>query len=254
MNNREKFLAALAPEDREAMARVFDKALAASKSGRAVFTSFLSEREYSIFLERRKNIDETPCIAFGGYEGAGRVMLCFSEEEVSFPVSAVKITGRGIEKLRHPDFLGSIVSIGLERKSIGDIVPGDDFCTVFAESTAASFIADNLTEVGGVYVSCSVISAYESVVTPRFEEVTGTVAALRADCVVSVMLNTSRSKAAGYIASQKFYLNQALCTKCDREIKTGDILSVRRLGKARVKDTDGRSKKGRIYVTLEKYI
>lgn len=255
MNNREKFLAALPAEDRESMARVFDKALAASKSGKSVFTSFLSEREYSSFLERRRHIDETPCTAFGGYEGAGRVMLCFSdEEEPRFPISAVKITGRGIEKLRHPDFLGSITSLGLDRRNIGDIITGGDCCTVFAESAIAPFIAESLTTVGGVYVSCLVCSAYEAEVTPRFEEITGTVAALRADSVVSVMLNTSRSKAAEYIASQRFYLNQLLCTKCDKEIKVNDILSVRRFGKARVTDAGGRSKKGRIYVTLAKYI
>lgn len=255
MNNREKFLAALSIEDKEAMARIFDKALAAAKSGRSVFTSFLSEREYSVFLERERHIDETRRLAFGGYEGAGRVMLCFTEEEeVLFPISAVKITGRGIEKLRHPDFLGSIISLGLERKSIGDIIPGETECMVFTESTVAPFIADSLTEVGGVYVSCGVCTAYEVEITPRFEEVTGTVATLRADSVLSVMLNTSRSKAAEYITSQKFYLNQVLCTKCDKEIKENDILSVRRFGKARVTDTGGRSKKGRIYVTLAKYI
>ncbi len=255
MNNREKFLAALPVDDKEAMARIFDKALAAAKSGKSVFTSFLSEREYSVFLERERHIDETGYIAFGGYDGAGRVMLCFTDEkEVVFPISAVKITGKGIEGLRHPDFLGSIISLGLERKSIGDIITGEAECTAFAESAVAPFIADSLTEVGGVRVSCGVCTAYEAEVTPRFEEVTGTVATLRADSVVAVMLNTSRSKAAEYITAQRFYLNQALCTKCDKEIKENDILSVRRFGKARVTDTGGRSKKGRIYVTLAKYI
>jgi RNA-binding protein YlmH len=253
-NDREKFLSALDIDDKASLAKIFDKASLASKSGRSAFTSFLSEREYSVFLEREKYVSEIGHIAFGGYDGAGRVMLCFTdEEEEYFPISAVVIKGKGIEKLRHPDFLGSILSLGLERSVIGDIVTGDEECIVFAESSMASFIAESLKEVGGVFVSCREEAIGDVSVNPKFEEITGTVASLRADSVVSVMLKTSRTKAAEYIESQKFYLNQALCTKCDREIKENDILSVRRMGKARVTSTSGRSKKGRIYVTLSKY-
>lgn len=253
INDREKFLSALADEDREALARVFDKAEAARRSGRAAFTPFLSEREYSEFLKREKYVSAVPYTAFGGFSGANRIMLRFSGEEEPFPISAVKITGRGAEKLRHPDYLGSILSLGLERKHVGDIVKSGEECIVFAETNAARIIGESLTAVGGVRVSCRVCSSEEVSVSPSFEEVTGTVASLRADSVAAVLLNTSRSKAAEAIAAQRFYLNQILCTKCDKEIKENDIISVRGGGKARVKSVSGRSKKGRLYVTLEKY-
>ncbi len=255
MNGREKFLGAAEPDLKAALEKIFDKAAAADKSGRVFFTVFLSEREYSEFLLRKKHLGDLPFTVNGGYEAAARVMIAFgSEEEEYFPISAIRITGRGMEKLSHPDFLGSILSLGIDRSRVGDIVITDDETVVFAEEKAAMFIADSLREVGGVYVETKLTDPHEVDVSPRFEEITGTVASLRADSVLSVMLKTSRAKAAEYIEAQKFYLNQILCTECDKAIKPGDIMSVRRRGKAIVTDTDGRSKKGRIYVTLKKYL
>ncbi|MBQ8003301.1 MAG: hypothetical protein IJ297_07665, partial [Clostridia bacterium] len=132
MNNREKFLAA-SGEDREILAQVFDKANAADKKGMAMFTPFLSEREYSSVLSRIKHIDSVPCRAFGGYEGAGRIMLRFSFDEEPFPIKAVRVMGKGCENLKHPDLLGSIMSLGLERKSVGDIVRNNDEWIIFRE-------------------------------------------------------------------------------------------------------------------------
>ena len=254
MNNREKFLAQ-ASEDREALARVFDKAAAAEKKGIAMFTSFLSEREFMLVCERKKNIDSVPFTAFGGYEDAGRVMLCFSVDDCEyFPIKAVRVMGKGVENLNHPDLLGSIISTGLERKSIGDIVKNGSEWVVFCEEGVADYLADSLTEVGGCYVKCAVSEVFDVEVSLQFEEITGTVNSLRADSVVSVMLKTSRSKAQEYIEAQRFFLNQQLCTKCDKEIRENDILTVRHHGKARLSEISGMSKKGRIFITIKKYM
>lgn len=253
MNNREKFLAVADSEIREALARVFDKAELYKKTGRAMFTDFLSEREYGEVISRKKHIDETPFKAYGGFDDANRVMLCFSDYDECFPISAIVCTGRGIETLKHPDFLGSIMHLGIERKNVGDIIPENDRCVIFAADPVAEYIAQSLTSVGGVSMKCTIENAENVNVKLNFEEITGTVASLRADSVVSVMLKSSRSKAAEYIEGQKFFLNQVLCTKCDKEIKENDIISVRHHGKARVCDVTGRSKKGRIFITLKKY-
>lgn len=252
MSNREKFLGCADADLRETLARVFDKASLYQKTGRAMFTDFLSEREYSEVLIRKKHID-TSFEAWGGFEGAGRVVLCFSDCEEAFPISAVVVKGRGIDSLKHPDFLGSLMSLGLERKNIGDIVLEEDRCVIMALSSVADYIADSLKEVGGVYVNCTVEDANNIDISLKFEEITGTVASLRADSVVSVMLKSSRSKAAEYIEGQQFFLNQVLCTKCDKEIKENDIITVRHHGKARVAALGGKSKKGRIFITLQKY-
>lgn len=254
MNNREKFLAALPGEDRETLAKVFDKAAVAERRGIGVFTSFLSEREYSLVKERSRHIDSVTITAFGGFDGAGRLMLRFSDGEENFPIKAVEIRGRGIEKLSHPDILGSLMSLGIERSCMGDIVKDKDRWIVFVEDAIAQYVADSLFQAGGVHTECAIAEIEDVAFEQSFEEITGTVASLRADSVVSVMLKSSRSKAAEYIEGQMFFLNQVLCTKCDKEIKENDILTVRHKGKAKVCDVSGRSKKGRIFITLLKYM
>ncbi len=253
MNDREKFLAS-ANEEREALAKIFDKANAAYKKGIATFSDFLSEREYSEFKARQKHVDSVKVTAFGGYDGAMRVMLRFSEGEEAFPIQAVKVCSRSIEGLKHPDLLGSIMSLGIERKGVGDIIKSDGCWYVFCSESIAEYIAENLCEAGGVSTSCTLCEIGDINVTNHFEMITGTVASLRADAVVSVMLKTSRTKAGEYIAAQRFYLNQALCTKCDKEIKENDILNVRGHGKAVLAEISGKSKKGRIFINIKKYI
>lgn len=253
MNDRERFLAS-SGLDKEMLAKVFDKAALALKRDIPAFTRFLSEREFAEVLSRKKYIDSVPFTAFGGYQGAGRVMLGFSQNEEAFPIKAVKITGKGLDKLSHPDFLGSIMSLGFDRNLVGDIVRLEDCSVLFCEDGIAGFIVQNLTFVGGCAVNCEICETNDISVTPKFETVTGTVASLRADSVVSVWLKTSRSKAGEYIEGQKFFLNQLLCTKCDKLIEENDVLSVRHHGKARLAEISGKSKKGRIFITIQKYI
>ena len=254
MENREKFLAGATDDLREILSKIFDRALAANKSGRAMFSPFLSEAEYAQFLQRKKHIDFTEVTAFGGYDEANRVVLRFGDDNEGFPISVIKITGRGLDKLRHGDFLGSIMSLGIERGKIGDIIRNGEECIVLSDEVIAPYIADSLRSVGGVYVNCTIENMCDVKIEAKFETITGTVASLRADSVVSVMLKTSRSKAADYIEAQQFYLNQVLCTKCDKEIKENDILTVRHYGKAKLKSVSGLSKKGRIFITIQKYM
>ena len=55
-------------------------------------------------------------------------------EEFSSAIRAIKIQGSGYRELSHRDYLGSILSLGIERASVGDIVVLDKhsavvFCT-----------------------------------------------------------------------------------------------------------------------------
>lgn len=250
--SREKFLSSLEDGDREALAKVFDRAAASLKSGRCTFTPFLSEREFSEVQKRKKHLGEADFSAFGGYDGAARVMLRFGGED-EFPITAVKFSWQG-GKLRHGDILGAALSLGTDRSRIGDIVISDAEAVVFAESSIADFLRDNLTNAGGEYLTGETADAASLKIERRYENITGTVMQLRADSVLSVFLKTSRSKAAECISSQRFYLNQALCTKCDREIKENDIISVRGFGKGVVSGASVQTKKGRIYITIKKYV
>ena len=68
------------------------------------------------------------------------------------------------------------------------------------------------------------------------------------------MFNISRSLAAEYIVSGKAQLAHILCEKIDKEVETDDIISIRGLGRAKLLEVGGASRKGRIWIKYGRYV
>ena len=47
-----------------------------------------------------------------------------SADEESFPITALEFTYREQDDLRHRDFLGSLMAMGIRRDTLGDILTG----------------------------------------------------------------------------------------------------------------------------------
>ena len=79
---------------------------------------------------------------YGGYEDSERKVLglYFYDEIEDFPVTALEITFRKADKLTHRDFLGALMSLGIERDTVGDILVEDGRCVVFVKSEISSYI------------------------------------------------------------------------------------------------------------------
>ena len=81
-----------------------------------------------------------------------------------------------------------------------------------------------------------------------------TVSSLRFDSVLASAFSLARGKAAALIESGRAELDHALCQKPDKPVSEGSILSVRGLGRARLDSVDGTTKKGRIGITVSRFI
>ena len=69
-----------------------------------------------------------------------------------FPVSALgDYLPRG-DKLTHRDFLGALMSLGIERETIGDILVEDGRCIVFVKSDIKDYIISQLFKIGNAGV------------------------------------------------------------------------------------------------------
>ena len=64
----------------------------------------------------------------------------------------------------------------------------------------------------------------------------------------------SRSKAAQLIAAGRVAVNHQECTKSDKTVAEGDVLTCRGLGKCVLRAAGSRSKKGRIIVQIDRYV
>lgn len=81
-----------------------------------------------------------------------------------------------------------------------------------------------------------------------------TVSSLRLDAVAATAFSMSRGRAAELIAAGRVNLEHVPCLKGDKLVGEGAVITARGLGKARLVQVGGLSKKGRTGITVERYI
>lgn len=178
------------------------------------------------------------------------------EDEFCASVSALRIKGSGFRELSHRDYLGSILSLGIERSAIGDIcISGASEATVFCAPEVEGLILYELSSVGNDKVKVEKVALdYHMESTQRFLPIRDTVASDRLDCVVAAILNLSRERAQNLIKGGFVEHNYETAEKIDARVENGDTLSARGYGKFIVRDITEETKKGRIRLFAEKYI
>lgn len=238
------------------------------------FTKFLTPEENVLLLEKAKSYPEIFAISFGGIKNSernvigvfpGDIYVCPKENSdeadslfcENIEIGFVKIKGSGFRKFSHRDLLGSLMSLGLKREMLGDIIiTEDEMCAyVAAFPSVVPYITENLTHVANDKVKVSEAGAHElPKKEQRFKDLSVTLSSLRLDAVLSAVLNLSREKVKKIIASGLVCVNHTPCERNDREINEGDIITVRGYGKFLAEATLGLSGRGRIKVVLRKYL
>ena len=247
------------PEDRILLAKLWDKINGGMRRNIPSNTGFLSPRE----LEMARYLFGEPegLVAFGGYEGAQRQMLCYFPNylEPDFTEDAPMVCLRAEfyekEALSHRDFLGALMGFGINRECVGDICVGNGSCDFFVTEEIAPSLLQSFFEVGRVKIRLTQISLEEAKIPePEIRELRDTLASLRLDSVISSGFRIGRSLACSYIGSAKAAINGMPCDKADKQVSEGAEISVRGLGKIKLYSVNGQTKKGRISVVIHRYV
>jgi len=233
----------------------------ANKAVKTGFTAskFLTPAEAQSITEnftRRHDIDLTPD---GGYEGAERIRMVFTNPDWGSYnredlFSALKIVHRPQDSLGHRDILGALMALGIERETIGDIIIDEQLTTFVCLPELSTYITGNISKAGRVGIKISEIALNE--LPARKEELTiktGTVASMRLDAILSVAFKLSRSKVADLIVAGRVSLNHQVCLQAGKGISEQALLSVRGLGRAKLLEVGGATKKGRIFIKIGLY-
>lgn len=250
-------------ETRLILARALDKLETAERRGVPAHTPFLSPAQ-RVAVEGLINAAGHPRHLFtGGYEGAERTICVFLpdwlEEEDwpagDHPLAALQLSAPAGAKLTHRDWLGSILGLGLTREKLGDLLVSDNQCQVIVLAETADIVRSQLDKAGRYPVKAAPLALEELTVPERTVKlIRDTFATLRLDAVAASAFSLPRSKAAALITSGRVSLNHVECTKPDRLVSEGDIITCRGSGKCVVKSINGQSKKGRIMAELERYV
>lgn len=249
-------------EERVLLGQVLDKMEHAQRRQEAAATCFLSPKEQRDAQALLNAAGHPRYAAVGGYDDAERRALVFLPDwmepeylQSEDYLAVLRCSWFKEDKLTHRDFLGSLMGMGVRRDTIGDILVGDGSCDILTIPTVADYLKDNLTSAGRVKLHVNVIDLSELQVPKQERKVLhDTVAALRLDSVLAVGFSISRSKASQLISSGRCAVNWQDTAKSDLTVREGDVISCRGLGKCKLTEVGGLSRKGRINVTVERYL
>ena len=264
--DKQKLILSLAEtqEDQVLLARAWDRFSAGARKNIPTASCFLSGREQLLAqrLIRQGGLGEP--VFFGGIPTAERRVLAYvpdyyDQEEFlageDGPVAALRVRYSEYDTLSHRDFLGSLMGQGIKREILGDLLPGEGSCDVLVLREMAGYLASQLTHVGRARVQVQQIALSQiQVPEQKVKVIRDTVASLRLDSILASGFQQGRGKAADFIHAGRAEVNHMTVIKPDAMVSEGDVISVRGLGKLRVAEVRGQTKKGRTAVVLEKYL
>lgn len=244
------------------LANLLDRATQARQRNIPTTSAFLTPQEQALardLLSISQYPQDRYCV-FGGYEGAQRAVLVFlpdwmDAEQAPFEANLTYLRGKHREEITHRDVLGSLMGMGIERERIGDILIGDGHCDLIVSQSVGDYLSQSWVSAGREKLTVSVISQEElHIPEQKVQIVKDTVMSLRLDAVASSGFATPRAKMTTLIQGGKAQVNWKECTKAEKLLQPGDVVSVRGLGKMKLTQVGGLSKKGRTGIVIERYV
>ncbi len=244
-------------------AQIISAARDCENKSRPYFTRFLTEAE-QMRISAIRFPDSLITVFYGGERNDEAVRKCFgiipsfyvqdtAEAEKLFPVTAITFTYRKCDVITHREILGTLMGLGIERDTVGDICVTEGKAAVFVTEKPAQLIFDTVTKIGKTGVSCAFGVNFE-LPKQQFEELKYSVASLRLDNVVKSVANCSRSAAADrYIKPQNVQVNGEIFDDLSKIIKQGDTVTVRGKGKFILSEIGDMGRKGNTHIVVKKY-
>ena len=186
----------------------------------------------------------------GGNTNAERKVLVLGDStDTGFCI----IRLQGIDStISHRDILGTLISLGIDREKIGDIVFNNEIIEFALLNEAIDIVLFSLDRIKNVSVKAEVkdtnILQNSSIIDKSYK---GTVASMRLDCIIAELIKTARTKAQTLIKQGKVKVNHVEERKINLLIDEDDVISVSGTGRFVIKSKGNLTKKNR---TIIEYI
>ena len=237
-------------EERMFLSFIYDKIESSYKKSCPGFADFCSPSE----MEKIKSY-------ISSFEGFGfvskiknseRLIPSINMEYASVPTDIIAVDELDSASASHRDILGSLMSLGIKRCKIGDIVI-DNRAYFEVKNEITPYILSNLLKIKNKNVKPYI---YEGEIekTYNFSELFLTVSSLRADCIVGSLIKLSRENAKEYILSGNLSINSKAFDNPSKPINEGDVISLKGFGKYIFSEISGTTKKDRLRIIIKKYI
>lgn len=254
-------------EEKMLLAQIIDKLESIDKKNKIEYTDFLDMTQIKLvqnFINRQKINNY---ILYGGFEEAERKIFVFYPEKFNeqivkknleniVQIIRIELPDDLKGKYNHRDFLGGVMKLGVEREKVGDILVDYNGADIIIDKRISKFIIENIKELTRFSKSTITLENINNLrkVEIRKEELEIIVSSLRLDNVIAELARCSRNKALEIINMERVFINFQVETKKTKQIKQGDIITIRGKGRFVIKELLGQTKSGRIIVKVEKFI
>lgn len=267
MNKQELLSMYKNQEDRLLLAKVMDKLDFCKARNKIECSNFFNLYEQDLVDKFLKKIKFSNYYFFGGTGEAERKILIIYPEKITremamknhFKIlSVIKISlPQGFEEeLDHRSYLGAIMKLGIEREMVGDISVRGKVAEIIIKKEVEDFLVQNLGELirfSSATIEVESIDDLKKIEAKKIE-ITEIVASLRLDNIVASLARTSRNKAVEILEQERVFLNFQNETKSSKQVKVGDIITIRGKGRFEFKEISGNTRKGRYVIKIDKYI
>lgn len=254
-------------DDKILLAQVSDKIEMCENKNKIEYTNFLDLAQIELVQNYIDKLKIENYISYGGYEQSERKLFVIYPEKFNSTVveknlvSIVKIVRIQLPdelkgKYAHRDYLGAVIKLGVKREKVGDIIVDNDGADIIVEKDISKFLLENLSGLTRFSKSKITIEKIDNLrtVEVRREEREIIVSSLRLDNVISELARCSRNKALDIINMERVFVNFQCETKKTKQIKTGDMVTIRGKGRFYIKELVGQTKSGRVIVKIEKFV
>lgn len=223
-------------------------------NGDIVLTKFLNLEEISEVLALNKG--ELAVYLDGGHDNSERVRAIIQLAEYSLPskddfkIAIYKAKfNKTFSMISHRNMLGSIMSLGIERNTFGDIEIIDDTIYLFISNEIEKFLISNMPLVLNQRLNFEKVfdvpkdNASESSKTIQ-------VPSMRIDAIISHAINVSRGVSLEMISKGLVFVNHSECKNNSYQCKISDIISIRKYGRIEILSNSRTTKKNKLVLEI----
>lgn len=238
------------------VSQIYDKFIIAERSNKTIALNLFLTPQYWFPLERFLQGYKMPYKLEGFFEESERRLLIFNYSS-DFDIPAVILHIKNKSKfvaLKHKDYLGAILALGLERDSLGDLVVYEEGAYVSILSDISKYVIYNLQSIGKNPCEIEVLEDKTEIPQIKKEEFEIIVTSRRLDNFISSLCKLSRADSIKLIEQGRVLVDYIEIKEKSFEVKNGSTITIRGYGKFNVYGTVKNTKSNRQVVAIKKFI
>lgn len=253
---KEEFLRHFDEEDVLNLSNLYGKIVKSENCNIDIYTDeFYTPNIWSKLIELENTLG-IRINTFGIFENAERRIIKIGDNfNDEIPIVLAKISSKSkFTMLKHKDYLGAIMSLGIKREKFGDLLLIENGCYFATTKKIYDYVALNLTKVANSPVSISIENFRENInIKIPYEEMTIIVTSSRLDNIVASLIKASRNKALEVINKKEVLINYKISQDKSLAIKENDLITIRGYGKYIISNSISYTAKDRLRILVKKY-